>query len=59
MQFVFGLGAGILISAGFMVSMNYLEAKDMLAYCADEGWEECRIEYDGLVGGFNVYCKGE
>lgn len=50
---------GIVVGAGFMVGMDYLEAKDELDYCVEAEQVGCQIEYDGLIGGFNIYWKGE
>lgn len=47
-----GIAAGIAMVALHMVD-SLVEAVDMLHYCYDEGWDECRIERDGL--NYNVY----
>lgn len=49
--------AGLLVGAGVMVGLDYLEARDELAYCVEAEGYTCQIEWDGLVGGFNVYYK--
>lgn len=49
---------GVLAGVGVMVGIDYLEARDELAYCVEAEGASCQIEWDGIVGGFNVYWKG-
>lgn len=56
--FWLGMLAGVVLSMLTGLVMNYLDAKDMLAYCKYEGWTECHIEYD-MPSGFHVYWRGE
>lgn len=50
---------GMLVGVSIMIGMDYLEARDELAYCTEAENTGCQIEYDGIVGGFNVYWRGE
>lgn len=49
----------VLAGAAFLVVVDYLEAKNELAYCVEAEGASCQIEYDGIIGGFNVYWRGE
>lgn len=50
---VLGIIAGVIAITALHMVDNLVEAVDMLHYCHDEGWDECRIERDGL--NYSVY----
>lgn len=54
--FMLGVLVGIVASVLAIVTMDYVAAVRDKARC-EEGWDECVIEWDGVLDGFNVYYK--
>lgn len=59
MKYVLMFILGVLAGAAFLVATDYLEARDELSYCVEAEQVDCQIEYDGIIGGFNIYWRGE